>query len=67
MPARGSSSVDVEVFSNLVSSVSRLLTYVQGPANRLEYEVQGELSLNVPLREPIGFYHRGLVPLVVPR
>ena len=67
MPARGSSSVDIEVFSNLVSSVSRLLTYVQGPANGLEYEVQGELSLDVPLREPIGFYNRGLVPLVVPR
>jgi LEA14-like dessication related protein len=67
MPARGRNSVDVEVFSNLVSSVSRLLAFVQGPANGLEYEVQGELELDVPLREPIGFYQRGVVPLVVPQ
>ena len=67
LPARGSSSVDVEVFSNLVSSVSRLMTFVQGPTNGLEYEIQGELELDVPLREPIGFYHRGVVPLVLPQ
>lgn len=67
LPARGRSSVDVEVFSNLVSSVSRLLTYVQGPANGLEYEVYGEIALDVRLREPIGFYGRGVVPLVLPQ
>jgi LEA14-like dessication related protein len=54
LPARGSSSVDIEVFSNLVS-------------NGLEYEIQGELELDVSLREPIGFYHRGVVPLVLPQ
>ncbi len=67
LPARGRSSVDVEVFSNLVSSVSRLLTYAQGPANGLEYEVYGEIALDVRLREPIGFYRRGVVPLVLPQ
>ena len=36
LPAGGSQSVDVEIFSNLVSSASRLLSLVQGPTNSLE-------------------------------
>ena len=63
LPAGGTQTVDVEIFSNLVSSATRLLAVVQGPANTLEYEVQGQLTLDVRLREPLGFYHRGQVPL----
>lgn len=65
LPAGGSEVVEVEIFSNLVSSATRLLAVVQGPANTLEYEVQGQLTLDVRLREPLGFYHRGQVPLSV--
>jgi len=67
LPALGRSTVDVEVFSNIVSSVSRLLAFVEDPADGLEYEAQGQLTLDVRLREPIGFYHRGVVPLVLPQ
>jgi len=63
LPAGGTEVVEVEIFSNLVSSATRLLAVVQGPSNTLEYEVQGQLTLDVPLREPLGFYHRGQVPL----
>ena len=63
LATRTTQTVDVEIFSNLVSSATRLLAVVQGPANTLEYEVQGQLTLDVRLREPLGFYHRGQVPL----
>ncbi len=63
LPAGGTEAIEVEIFSNLVSSATRLLAVVQGPTNSLEYEVQGQLTLDVPLREPLGFYHRGQVPL----
>lgn len=66
MPAGGSHAVDVEIFSNLVSSATRLLALVQGPQNTLDYEIQGELTLDARLRDPIGFYHRGQVPLLLP-
>lgn len=66
LPAGGSHAVDVEIFSNLVSSATRLLALVQGPGNALDYEVQGELTLDVRLRDPIGFYYRGQVPLMLP-
>jgi len=67
LPASGRSTVDVEVFSNIVSSVSRLLAFVRDPADGLEYEAIGQLTLDARLREPIGFYHRGVVPLVLPQ
>lgn len=66
LPAGGSQVVDVEIFSNLVSSATRLLALVQGPQNALEYEMQGELTLDASLRDPLGFYYRGQVPLVLP-
>lgn len=65
LPAGGTEVIEVEIFSNLVSSATRLLAMVQGPTNTLEYEVQGQLTLDVALREPLGFYHRGQVPLTL--
>ena len=65
LPAGGTEAIEVEIFSNLVSSATRLLAVVQGPTNSLEYEVQGQLTLDVAMREPLGFYHRGQVPLSV--
>jgi len=67
LPANGSQAVEVEIFSNLVSSATRLLALVQGPGNVLEYEIQGRLTLDVRFREPIGFYQRGQVPLMIPQ
>jgi len=66
LPAGGSQTVEVEIFSNLISSATRLLALAQGPGNSLEYELQGELTLDARLREPLGFYQRGQVPLVLP-
>lgn len=66
MPAGGSSTVDLEIFSNLVSSATRLQALGQGPENALDYEIQGELTLDARLRDPLGFYYRGQVPLQLP-
>jgi LEA14-like dessication related protein len=67
LPAGGQRTVDVEIFSNVISSASRLRSIVQGPGNALEYELQGELTLDARLRDPLGFYYRGRVPLVFPK
>ena len=67
LPAGGSEVVDVEVFSNLISSATRLVALMQRPANTLEYEIQGDVTLNVRFRDPLSFYHRGQVPLILPR
>lgn len=66
LPAGGSETVEVEMFSNIISSATRLLSLAQGPANALEYEVQGELTLDARFSDPLGFYYRGQVPLVLP-
>jgi len=67
LPAGGQRTIDVEIFSNVISSASRLRSIVQGPDNALEYELQGELTLDARLRDPLGFYYRGRVPLIFPQ
>jgi len=63
LPPQGSETLELVVFSDTVSSVSRLMSLAQGPENLLDYEIHGTLTLDVRLREPLGFYHRGQVPL----
>lgn len=63
VPAQGSETVVVEVGTELVSSVSRLVALVQGPASALGYELTGELALDRPFRSLEPFSARGEVPL----
>ena len=65
LPARGSVTLDIEVFSEFVSSASRLLAFAEGPDNTLTYEFHGDLVLDVSLREPIEVFQRGRVPLTI--
>ncbi len=65
LPGLGSEFLDVEVFSELVSSASRLMAVTQGPNNELGYEFRGELVLDASLRDPIVVFERGQVPLIV--
>ena len=65
LPARDSETLEFEVFSELVSSASRLLAYTQGSDNLLAYEFHGELVLENNLRTPIEMFRRGQVPLIV--
>ncbi len=65
LPGQGSETLDVEVFSQLVSSVSRLMAFTEGQNNALSYEFHGELVLESSLREPLVVVRRGQVPLTV--
>jgi hypothetical protein len=58
-------TVTLEVGSEIVSSVSRLLSFVQGPANTLPYEIYGTVELDRRFREPLPFSANGEVPLVM--
>ena len=58
-------TVTVEVGSEIVSSVSRLLAFVQGPENALPYEIYGTVELDRRFREPLPFSAKGEVPLVM--
>jgi len=58
-------TVTLEVGSEIVSSVSRLLSFVQGPENTLPYEIYGTVELDRRFREPLPFSASGEVPLVM--
>ncbi len=66
LPPRGSESVRVEVTSDIVSSVSRLLALAQGAERTLAYELNGRVTPSRRLSGPIPFGTRGDVPLRVP-
>jgi LEA14-like dessication related protein len=65
LPGRGSETLEVEVFSQIVSSASRLMAFATGPNNTLTYEFHGELVLDAGLREPIDVFGRGQVPFTI--
>jgi LEA14-like dessication related protein len=58
-------TVTLDVGSEIVSSVSRLLSFVQGPKNTLPYEIYGTVELERRFREPLPFSANGEVPLVM--
>jgi len=58
-------TLTLELRSDIISSVSRLLSFVQGPQNALPYEIYGRVTLDRALKEPIPFSARGQVPLAM--
>lgn len=65
LPPGGQETLQVEVFSEIVSSVNRLMSMAQGPQNILDYELQGRVTMDVSMRDPLTIAHRGQVPLMV--
>ena len=59
-------TVTLEVGSEIVSSVSRLLSFVQGPANAIPYQIYGSVNLDRRRLDPLRFSANGEVPLVMP-
>ena len=55
-------TVRIEVTTELASSSSRLLSFVQGPANALPYEIYGRLTLDRRFARPMAFSAHGEVP-----
>lgn len=58
-------TITLDVRSEILSSVSRLMSFVTGPDNLLAYEIYGLLRPDRRMREPIPFSAAGEVPLVV--
>jgi LEA14-like dessication related protein len=58
-------NVTLDLGSEILSSLSRLLALVQGPENALPYEIYGEVYLERRGRQPLQFNTRGQVPLVM--
>ena len=65
LPGQGSETLEFEVFSQTVSSASRLMAFTQGPNNTLSYEFHGDLVLEANLRDPLVVIQRGQVPLII--
>lgn len=63
LPARDSLTILVDVQTELVSSISRLLALAQGPDDAIAYEMNGQFAL--PTRAPrfLPFSVSGQVPL----
>jgi hypothetical protein len=57
--------VMLEVGSDIVSSLSRLLSFVQQPENTLPYEIYGTVKLERGFREPLSFGVHGQALLVM--
>ena len=58
-------TVTVELGSEIVSSLSRLLSFVQGPENTLPYEIYGRATFERGRIDPLDFSAEGNVPLVM--
>jgi len=58
-------TVTLDLGSEILSSLSRLMAFVQGPENALPYEIYGEVYLERRSRQPLQFNTRGQVPLVM--
>jgi LEA14-like dessication related protein len=58
-------AVTLEIGSELVSSVSRLLSFVQGPENTIPYEINGSVNLDRRRLDPLRFSASGAAPLVM--
>jgi hypothetical protein len=59
-------TLTVEASSEIVSSVSRLMSFTEGPDNTLQYEIFGKLTMERFRMEPLEFGGQGRAPLVLP-
>jgi len=55
----------LELGSEIISSLSRLMSFVEGPENLLPYEIYGTVTLDRTVRDPFRFNARGETPLVL--
>jgi LEA14-like dessication related protein len=56
-------NVTLDLSSDIVSSLSRLMSFVQGPDNKLPYEIYGMLRMDRTVRDPIAFNYKGETPI----
>lgn len=65
LPASQSASLRVVAQTDFVSSVSRLMSYLQGPESTLPYDIAGELALDTRPPRFLRFSESGRTPLLI--
>jgi hypothetical protein len=58
--------VTLDLGSEIISSVSQLLSFVDGPENTLPYEIICKVTFERGRIDPVNFAAEGRVPLVLP-
>jgi LEA14-like dessication related protein len=58
-------SVTLDMHSDIVSSLSRLMAFVRGPDNDLSYEIYGTITLDRRFKGVLPFSYSGDVPLTM--
>lgn len=63
IPANGSDQIQVEVSTNLLESLGHLGRMLSGSPQELDYELSGDIQIDLPLVGPIPFNQAGTIPL----
>ncbi len=63
IPANGSDTIDLEVRTNLIDSISQLAQLLRGGTRELDYQVSGDIHVNLPLIKAVPFSRTGTIPL----
>jgi len=58
-------TITLELSSDIISSLSRLLAFVQGPENTLSYAIYGNVTVDRKFQNVLSFSGSGQVPLVM--
>ena len=58
-------TLTLELSSEIVSSLPRLMSFTEGPDNKLPYEIYGRVTLDKRRMQPLQFGAHGLVPLLI--
>lgn len=67
IPARGREQIRLEIQTNLVDSFNHLRALLAGGATSLDYEMSGDLQIDLPLLDPIPFSRSGEIQLTSAR
>ena len=65
IPANGSDTIDLEVRTNLIESISTLAQLLQGGARELDYQLSGDIQINLPFVSAVPFSQTGKIPLTM--
>jgi LEA14-like dessication related protein len=58
-------TLTLELGSDIVSSLSRLMAFVQGPESAIPYEIYGRVTLNRRMLKELPFATMGVTPLAM--